>query len=169
GDLAGAEVLARQAADDYRQKKIAIGEVYALATQARLLFDLGRTADATQAAARERALAGEIDSVQVRAEIAATLALARAVDGDASGAVRDLEAAIAESARLHLIDTNLVQRLVLARLERSRGRRGESRRVLSALETEARRRGYRELVREIQAQRAAKVALSRGRGRGAQK
>ncbi|HTE52868.1 MAG TPA: protein kinase [Kofleriaceae bacterium] len=161
GDLEGAEVLARQTVDDYRQKKMALGEVYALAQHARLLFDLGRTADARAAATRERALAEQIDSVHVREEIAATLALDRAARGDLRGAIGDLEAAIARSARARFIDTNLQQRLVLARLERMRGRRAASRRILSDLEADARKHSYGELAREIQALRRGNAAISK--------
>jgi DNA polymerase III delta prime subunit len=149
--------------DDYRQKKMALGEVYALAQHARLLFDLGRTADATAAATRERALAEQIGSVHVREEIAATLALERAARGDVRGAIADLEAAIARSERARFIDTNLQQRLVLARLERMRGHRGASRRILSDLEADARRRGYGALARETQALRRANSSISRAR------
>ncbi len=81
GDLEGAEALAGGTVDDYRQKKIALGEVYALALHARLLFDLGRTADALRATERERALSEQIDSVHVREEIAATR-------GDGAGRTR---------------------------------------------------------------------------------
>ena len=160
GDLAGAEELVRRTVNQYREKKIALGEVYALVLHARLLFDLGRSAEATRATERERALAEQIGSVHVTEEIAATLALEQAARGDVRGAVRDLEAAIARSERLRFVDTNLQQRLVLARLERARGRRAESRRLLAALETEARRRSFGQLVREIQAQRRGNTARS---------
>jgi tetratricopeptide (TPR) repeat protein len=163
GDLEGAEALARRMAEDYRQKKLALGEVYALALHARLLFDLGRTADATRATARERALAEQIGSVHVREEIAATLALERAARGDVGGAVRDLEAAIARSQRLRFIDVNLQERLVLARLERTRGRRTASRRILAELEADARRRSYHQLMREIHALRTSNAPISKAR------
>jgi tetratricopeptide (TPR) repeat protein len=166
GDLAGAEALAGRMVGDYREKKIAIGEVYALALHARLLFDLGRTADAIAATERGRALAEQIGSVHVREEIAAPAALERAARGDAGGAVRELQAAIARSERLGFIDTNLLQRLVLARLERTRGRQAASRRIFADLEADAHRRGFHELVRQVHAQRSRKVAISGGKPAG---
>jgi tetratricopeptide (TPR) repeat protein len=154
GDLEGAEALARRAAADYRQKKMAIGEVYALTVDARLLFRLGRTADATEASTRMRTLAEQIGFDHVREEVAAPLALARAASGDVPGAITDLESAIAQSARLHLVDANLAQRLVLGGLEYQRGRPAAAHRILADLEVEARRRGFHQLVKEIQALRS---------------
>jgi tetratricopeptide (TPR) repeat protein len=154
GDLEGAEALARRAAADYGQKKMAIGEVYALTVDARLLFRLGRTAEAIQATTRMRALAEQIGFDHVREEVAAPLALARAASGDVPGAIADLERAIAHSERLHLVDANLAQRLVLAGLEHRRGRRAASRHILADLEAEARRRGFHQLVKEIQVSRS---------------
>jgi hypothetical protein len=133
---------------------MAIGEVYALTVDARLLFRLGRTADATQATTRMRALAEQIGFDHVRDEVAAPLALAQAARGDLPGAIADLEGAIAHSERLRLVDANLAQRLVLAGLEHRRGRRAASHRILADLEAEARRRGFHQLVKEIQASRS---------------
>jgi tetratricopeptide (TPR) repeat protein len=149
GQLDNAETLARQTVEDYRSKKMNIGEFYALTVYARVLFRRGKTAAGQQATEQERALAQEIGFDHVREEIAVTLALARAARGDTAGALEELQGAIARSQKHGFVDASLEQRLVQAELEVRGGARGKARRHLAALRRDAEDRGYQQLLRDV--------------------
>src|SRR5262249_37896905 len=137
---------------------LAIGELFAVSLDARLLFELGRTVDGSKAAARARELAAQIGSEHGNEVVAASLALDRAARGEAAGAAADLETAIQRGGSLGFGDAQFEERLALARIEADRGRDARAAQILAELETDARKRGYLEIVSRIQAFRSRSSA-----------
>ena len=144
-----AEALARQALAEFRDKHETERELYALDLVARVLFEQRRIPDALAVVGQERALATQLGFEDHRADLASTLARARAARGDPAGAIAELAAEIARSVARGFIAASLDQRQILAELELGRGARGTARAMLIALRHDAEALGNGQAVREV--------------------
>ena len=116
-----AATMARQVASWYRSRKIYGGEAFALILLGEAQLAQGLRAEARQSAVEARARLAVSQDVELRIEMAPSLARLTAAGGHPSEALRDLRQAIQEAERIGLIAPALEARLALGQLQSGMG------------------------------------------------
>ncbi|HEX4964947.1 MAG TPA: tetratricopeptide repeat protein [Thermoanaerobaculia bacterium] len=145
GHPADAAGLARKVASFYHQHKIDGREAAALALLGEALLDQGLRAEARQAGDEARARLGTSDDLELRLEIAPSLARLTAAGGHPAEALRDLREAIASAERIGLMEPALEARLALGQIQHGLGDPAAGA-VLAAVRRDAETHGYRRLA-----------------------
>jgi DNA-binding winged helix-turn-helix (wHTH) protein/tetratricopeptide (TPR) repeat protein/TolB-like protein len=121
GQAGQAALRAREAAAWYRSRGIAGGEALALTVLGEALLAQGLRGDAIHAEAAARARLEASHDLELRLELAGSLARLAAAAGRTGEAVRDLRQAIQEAERLGLVLPALEARLALGQILRGMG------------------------------------------------
>jgi serine/threonine protein kinase/tetratricopeptide (TPR) repeat protein len=148
---AEAELPARSAAEAFRQAGWVPREAEALALYAQALLELGRTAEAREAAEAGVVLMARSENLDAKLAVMRAAARARAASGspaDRAEAVLRLEAALAEAEAAGLVPEVLETRLALGELELLSGKEEPGRARLAALAQEASAKGFGLIARK---------------------
>ena len=154
GDAKAARDLAAQAADALHAQKLPDDETLALSLAARAALEEGRPAEAAPLLDRARRLAASGQHETTRRELLLASSIARAVRGDASGAHKSLEGAIALAREKGLVAYALEASLALGGIEMRSGAAAAGRARLEGVEKDAAARGFVRIARRAAKARA---------------
>lgn len=142
GHPADAEAPCRQAIAEFQAENDTQDEIVSRAVLTRALLEQGKTAVAQREIDSVRALAAKSQSLNSRLKLATITARVRGASGDAAGAERILQDALAEATRAGFVTYQFEIRLALGELEMKSGRAGAGRARLLALEKDATAKGF---------------------------
>jgi tetratricopeptide (TPR) repeat protein len=153
------EAAARQTLDVFQKEKLPDDEAGAWCILARALLVQGRAADAKEAVRHARSLAAKSQHPEVRWQTAITAArienaekkFARSAAGNATR--QELATIIAKSRELGYAGIELDARLALAEIEMKAGQGTAGREHLTAIEADAKAKGYNLIARKATAAR----------------
>ena len=154
------ETTVRQALEVFQKEKLAEGETGAWGILARALLAEGKVAAAKDAMQRARSLAAKSQHPEVRWQTAITAARiltaekGSARSGAGNAARQELAAVIAKSRELGYAGIELDARLALAEIEMKAGQTTSGRAHLSAIEADAKAKGYSLVARKAAATRS---------------
>ncbi|HEY1249861.1 MAG TPA: tetratricopeptide repeat protein [Thermoanaerobaculia bacterium] len=154
GDAKAARDGARQAADELRAQRLPDDEALALSLATRAALESGSTADAAESVERTRRLAVSGQHETARREYVLASSLLRAARGDAPGARRSLEGAIASAREKGLLAYALEASLALGRIEMRSGAAASGRARLADVAKDAAARGFVRIARRASEARA---------------
>ncbi|HEY2798185.1 MAG TPA: tetratricopeptide repeat protein [Thermoanaerobaculia bacterium] len=154
GDAKAARDGARQAADELRAQKLPDDEAVALSFAARAALEAGSAADAAESLERARRLSASLQHETARREFLLASSIARAALGDAPGAHRSLESAIASAREKGLVAYALEASLALGGIEMRSGAAAAARARLEGVEKDAAARGFVRIAKRAAAVRA---------------
>jgi eukaryotic-like serine/threonine-protein kinase len=148
------EATIRQAIEALQQQKAHDDETLAWGTLARTLLAQGKAADAKQAMQQARSLAAKSQNPNIRWQTAINGALIEAAEKDfprsaaGTGARSELATIITKSRALGYMGTALDARLALAEIEIKAGQTTAGRAHLTAIEADAKAKGYNLIARK---------------------
>jgi tetratricopeptide (TPR) repeat protein len=142
---AGQEASARQVIEVFQKQKARDDEIQAWCILARALLAEGKAAAAADAIEHARSLAGKSQAPETRWRTA--IAAAR-VNSTSTAARKELDAAVAKSRELGYRGVELDARLALAEIEIKAGQTAAGRAHLSAIEADAKSKGYHLIARK---------------------
>jgi eukaryotic-like serine/threonine-protein kinase len=154
GNPAAALAAARQAASELAGQNLPDDEAVALSLAARAALEAGRAADAAEPLERARKLAAASQHEGARREFLLASSLVRAARGDASGARRSLESAIARAGEAGLVAFGFEAELALGSIEIRSGAAAAGRARLEKVEKDAAARDFARVARRAAAARA---------------
>jgi hypothetical protein len=137
------ERLARMAVEQFRVEHRTDDEASAMTVLARSYLARSRYSDAREAVSGAEQLLDNSSNSTLRLSAAITSASIRSAFGDASSAMRDLEATIREARKAGLVGLELEAGLALGQIEIQSGQVESGRVRLTFVETEARRKQYK--------------------------
>ena len=140
------EAVARQVLDVLQKQKARDDEIRAWCILSRALLAEGKAGAAQEAVQHARALAAKSQNPEIR--WGATIAAARIATADKAGARKELTDVVAQSHRLGYALVELDARLALAELEMKAGQTAEGRAHLTAVEADAKAKGYNLVARQ---------------------
>jgi eukaryotic-like serine/threonine-protein kinase len=146
-----AESLSRQALEEFRVEKIQEDELQARVLLARALQSLGKNSEALKQLDAAAAIVSRSHVPETRMSFSISAATVKAANGAYAEAVKNLEAAIVDATKLGYIGYQFDARLALGELEIKSGNPAAGRAGLSALEKEARAKGYLSIARQAAA------------------
>jgi len=146
-----AESLSRQALEEFRVEKIQEDELQAGVLLARALQSQGKTSEARKQLDAAAAIAARSHVPETRLNFAVNAARVKAANGAQAEALKNLEAAFADATKLGYIGYQFDARLALGELEIKSGNAAAGRARLSALEKEARAKGFLSIARQAAA------------------
>ena len=154
------EVVVRQALEIFQTQKVRDDETQAWCVLARALLAEGKPAAATEAMQHARSLAAKSQNPEIHWRTAITAAHIETAEKDVGHSAtgnatrKELAAVIAKSRELGYMGIELDARLALAEIEIKAGQTTAGRAHLTAIETDAKAKGYNLIAR--------KVAIARG-------
>ena len=155
GDLAQVQALAGAAAEEFGKQKMPDDQASALAVLTRGLVAAGRRADAEKALAKARPLAAKSQNDGVRRDVLLASAALRGAQGDAAGAAKALHEGAERARQKGLIAWPLEAGLLQGEILAASGAKEQARAILSEVEKEAARRGFRRIARKAAEARGA--------------
>ena len=149
------QALAGAAAEEFEKQKMPDDQASALAVLARGLVAAGRRADAEKALAKARPLAAKSQNDGVRRDVLLASAALRGAQGDATGAAKALHEGAERARQKGLIAWPLEAGLLQGEILAASGAKEQARAILSEVEKEAARRGFRRIARKAAEARGA--------------
>jgi serine/threonine protein kinase/tetratricopeptide (TPR) repeat protein len=144
----------REAMEVFRKQKLIEDEIWANAVLARALLAQGKSADAGKELDVAMGRGAKIQNEEARLKLALTAASIRAASGrraDQAGASNSLEAVLAQAKKHGFVGYQLEARLALGEIEMKSGHIAAGRARLTALENDARAKGFLLIARKAAA------------------